>query len=105
MRRTWLVALTFVLAACGGSSQLGVQATMPDPPAPRDDAPTHERPDFFWIHGHWLWDTNRWDWLPGRWEHVRSGYTWTEGRWERRGAGWTYVDGTWAAGEAPATPP
>jgi WXXGXW repeat (2 copies) len=104
MLRRSLAALVFV-AACGSSSPLGTQTNVPDPPAPQDDKPVHERPDFFWIHGHWAWNSNRWDWTSGHWEHERKGYVWSEGHWDKRQGQWVYTDGAWTAGDAPATPP
>ncbi|HEY1814113.1 MAG TPA: hypothetical protein VGG74_17300 [Kofleriaceae bacterium] len=94
-----------LLAACGSSSPLGTQSTIPDPPAAVEDKPTRERPDFFWIHGHWVWQTNKWDWSSGHWEHERAGYMWNEGHWDKRAGAWKYTEGSWAAGDAPAAPP
>jgi hypothetical protein len=105
MTRRLLLALVLAFGACTHGSQLGTQTTVPEPPPPRTDDPARERPDFFWIHGHWTWKTNRWDWASGHWEHARTGYVWTEGRWDLRAGLWQYTDGAWTAGEAPATPP
>ncbi len=100
--RRFFAALLF--AACASTSPLGTQTTVPDPPPAREDKPSIERPDFFWIHGHWVWNGNRWDWSSGRWEHERKGYTWAEGHWDNRAGRWQYTDGSWTAGDAPAEP-
>jgi hypothetical protein len=94
-----------LLAACASTSPLGTQSTIPDPPPAEEDKPARERPDFFWIHGHWVWKTNKWDWQSGHWEHERAGYVWTEGHWDKRDGTWKYTEGAWTAGEAPAAPP
>jgi WXXGXW repeat (2 copies) len=104
MLRRSLLVFAFA-AACGSSSPLGTQTTVPDPPAAEEDKPAHERPDFFWIHGHWVWNGNRWDWTSGHWEHERKGYVWSEGHWDKHDGRWAYTDGAWTAGEAPASPP
>lgn len=100
MMRSWLFAIAVALTACGGAPvDRSVQTNVPDPPPPQADAPTRERPDFLWIHGHWVWTGKGWEWTSGRWEHVRDGYSWTDGQWVKRGGQWVYVDGSWVKGD------
>jgi hypothetical protein len=69
-----------------------------EPPPPRPDTPTVERPGFIWVHGRWTWQNNQWVWLDGHWDRERAGQAWADGHWEKRGTSWHWIEGNWAAG-------
>lgn len=72
-----------------------------EPPPPRQDTPSVERPGFVWVHGRWTWTNNKWEWLDGHWDRQREGQVWTDGHWEKRGTSWHWNEGAWATGATP----
>jgi hypothetical protein len=99
--KNFLVAALLAGATATGCYESGYATTSgyvvyDEPPPPREEIVTY-RPGFFYVHGHWLRDGNRWGWHSGHYERERAGYVYNDGRWERRGRGYVYVDGGWRA--------
>ena len=92
-----LAVLTMLLVAdqavAGQYFSFGVRV---GPPPPRREF-VHERPGYFWVHGHWGWYPryHRYHWIGGYWIPARRGHEWHEGGWMHRHHGWDYDEGHW----------
>ena len=62
------VAPGCVVRARGTMTAGGTGVVYQEPPAPRMDMPSSQRPGFIWVSGRWTWSGNQWAWMDGHWE-------------------------------------
>lgn len=82
-------------AAASNEGASFLEAPMPPPPLRVEPQPAPPGAAFFWIPGHWRWDSIEFVWAPGRWEAARPGQRWEPAQWVVAGPNWRYVEGRW----------
>jgi hypothetical protein len=90
------VAISSVLAACGGGYGYGFVAYGPPPPVAVGVVGVAPGPGFVWIDGYHVWQGGRYVWVPGRWARPpHRGATWVRPEWRQEGRGWKFHQGRW----------
>lgn len=72
-------------------------ATVPEPPAPLNTAPSIPAPDenSAYIPGSWIQRDAHYAWRPGYWSPFRPGLVWVPARYLWTPAGYVFIDGYW----------
>jgi WXXGXW repeat (2 copies) len=101
MRRQLLsaafVALSGVLAACGGGGYgYAYVSEGPPPPVAVGVVGAAPGPGYVWVEGYHVYQGGRYVWTPGRWERPpHAGAKWVKPEWRHEGKGWRFHEGHW----------
>ena len=70
---------------------------LPMPPASQEHGPNVAAPegDYFWVPGHWEWQTEQYDWHPGYWAECSPGWVWNPAYYSWSPYGYVYSSGYW----------
>ena len=95
---TGALAMSAILAACGGGYGGSYYVRYGPPPAPRYGVVGYAPgPGYVWTDGYWDRRGSGWVWISGRWmrpPHRRA--VWVPGAWREEGRGhWRFQRGYW----------